>query len=59
MRNGDEKREKKRHRRAETQKLDGVRLSTTADETYIAAWLVPDNFRDDISQLHDSSRLSA
>lgn len=42
---------------AETQKHDGVRLSASADKTYIADWLVPDNFRSDISQLHDSQPL--
>lgn len=42
---------------AETQKHDGVRLSASTDKTYIADWLVPDNFKGDISQLHDSQPL--
>lgn len=52
----NEKKEKNLHH-AETRKHDGVRLSASLGETYIAGWLVPDNFRGDISQLHDSQPL--
>lgn len=32
-------------------------IISASAKTYIAGWLVPDNFRDDISQLHDSQPL--
>lgn len=41
-------------RRKSTMASDYLRTPT---KTYIADWLVPDNFRGDISQLHDSQPL--
>lgn len=58
--NEDERKTRKTNTTAaerKTQKHDGVRLSASTDKTYIADWLVPDNFRGDISQLHDSQPL--